>query len=231
MRHRATAARGFTLVELLVAIALLSLVAVLGFRGLDGMLRTRDTLSTRSTQLDALQVALSQWTTDLDLLQTLPGHPSLDWNGQVLRILRRSPQGPEAGMQVVAWSSRIVEGAPHWLRWQSPPVTTRGDLVQTWEQAAQWAQSPLPALRLRETVIVPLAGWRLYYFREDAWTNPLSSDARQAPPANAGQGANIAATTDIPQGVRLELQLPDTAVLPGTLTRDWVRPTVSGGKS
>jgi general secretion pathway protein J len=37
--------------------------------------------------------------------------------------------------------------------------------------------------------------------------------------------------TVIPDGVRLVLLLPAGGALSGKLTRDWVRPTVGGGKS
>jgi general secretion pathway protein J len=39
--HRSAAPRGFTLIELLVAITILAIVAVLGWRGLDGIVRAR----------------------------------------------------------------------------------------------------------------------------------------------------------------------------------------------
>ena len=38
-------ARGFTLIELLVAISVLAIVAVLGWRGLDGIVRARVALT------------------------------------------------------------------------------------------------------------------------------------------------------------------------------------------
>ena len=47
-------AAGFTLIELLVAVSLLALVSVLGYRGLDGMLRGRDGLDKRTQELAAL---------------------------------------------------------------------------------------------------------------------------------------------------------------------------------
>ena len=46
----------------------------------------------------------------------------------------------------------------------------------------------------------------------------------------AGTTSSGAATAR-PDGVRLVLTLPDSEALRGTLTRDWVRPTLSGGKS
>jgi len=223
LRHRVDCARGFTLVELLVAIAVLALIAALSWRGVDGMMRTRDALGTRSDQLQTLQTALAQWGADLDAMQTLPGQAAIEWNGKVLRIVRRAPGGSTEGLRVVAWSSRTIDGEVRWLRWQSAPVSGRAALASAWEQAAQWAQSPVAELRQRETPVSPITAWRVYFFRDDAWTNPMSSDARQPVP---GGGA-----PEPPQGVRLELELPAGAPVAGLLTRDWVRPTVSGGKS
>ena len=66
---------------------------------------------------------------------------------------------------------------------------------------------------------------QIFYFRNDAWSNPLSSDG-------ASTAASGTATDGLaPDGLRLVLTLPDNAVLPGVLTRDWVRPNLSGAKS
>jgi general secretion pathway protein J len=48
-------------------------------------------------------------------------------------------------------------------------------------------------------------------------------------PAAAAAIAAMAPT--IPEGVRLVLVLPPGGALAGELNRDWVRPTVGGGKS
>jgi general secretion pathway protein J len=223
-RHRGGGACGFTLVELLVAISVLALIAALSWRGVDGMMRTRDALGARSDQLQTLQTALAQWGADLDAMQTLPGQTAIDWNGQVLRIVRRAPGNSAEGLRVVAWSSRNTDGEMRWLRWQSAPVTGRAALAAAWEQAAQWAQSPVAELRQRETPVAQMTAWRIYFFRDNAWTNPMSSGVTQGVPGGA-------TAAEPPQGVRLELELPAGAPVAGLLTRDWVRPTVSGGKS
>jgi general secretion pathway protein J len=60
----------------------------------------------------------------------------------------------------------------------------------------------------------------------------LSADTSQADAASAAAvAAGGRATGIIPDGVRLVLQLPAGRTLSGRLTRDWVRPTVGGGKS
>ena len=70
-----TLPRGFTLVELLVALFILSLVAVLSWRGLDGMVRAQAATQARADQVLALQVGLAQWNADLEALVPQPQLP------------------------------------------------------------------------------------------------------------------------------------------------------------
>lgn len=57
--------RGFTLLELLVAVALLSVLAVLSWRGMDSVLRSRDRIVQASDELRALSVAFAQMEQDV----------------------------------------------------------------------------------------------------------------------------------------------------------------------
>ena len=60
--------RGFTLVELLVAIVVMSMLALLSWRSLDGMTRTQNITQQRADDLLRMQAAMGQWTADLDAL-------------------------------------------------------------------------------------------------------------------------------------------------------------------
>lgn len=224
-------ARGFTLVELLVALFALALLAAMSWRGLDGMMRSREITAARADEILTLQTGLAQWAHDLDAIVEFAPSPALEWNGRVLRLTRRSSQSPADGARVVAWAQR--DGL--WLRWQSAPVTSRGDLDAAWEQAGQWGQNPSDALRQQEVAIVPLTEWQLFYFRADAWTNPLSSDGadgeQSAQAGGAGRGTAPGARAALPDGVRLVLQLPPGRAISGVLQRDWVRPTLGGSRS
>lgn len=215
----ARARRGFTLIELLVAIGVLALLAVLSWRGLDGMLRAQQSTRQRADDMLVLQAALGQWGADLDALLPLAHTTALDWDGQVLRLTRRSSAVPDEGALVVAWTRRSGDaGAGHWLRWQSAPLRSRGDWQQAWQQAAQWARSPGATERRNEVVLLPLANWQIFYYRGGAWSNPLSSS-----------GSDDAAA--IPDGLRLQLTLPAGQPLSGRLTRDWVNPLLSGRRT
>ena len=217
-------ARGFTLIELLVAVGLMALMAALSWRGLDGMTRAQTQMRQHSDDVLALQAGLGQWGTDLDALLSPPEAGAsdkfsiLDWDGRALRLLRRGAD-PTAGLVVVAWSRRVVDGAGQWLRWQSPPLRTRAERELAWQRAAQWAQSPMADDAQREVGVARIDQWQIFFFRKDAWSNPLSSAD------TAGDGK-----TDLPDGVRLELTLNAGQAISGTITRDWIRPGVGGGK-
>jgi general secretion pathway protein J len=57
---RAERSRGFTLVEMLIAIGILAMIAVLGWRALDGMLRSRAALTDSIQQTRAMQRTFAQ---------------------------------------------------------------------------------------------------------------------------------------------------------------------------
>ncbi|MCF8168208.1 MAG: prepilin-type N-terminal cleavage/methylation domain-containing protein [Rhodoferax sp.] len=220
---------GFTLIELLVALGVMAVMAGLSWRGLDGMVRTQEQVRVRTDMALTLQAGLSQWGADLDAMVQLPQTPALDWDGRALRISRRNTAAPEGGMLVVAWTRRSLDGTGHWLRWQSPPLKTRGELDSAWARAAQWAQNPGDEERKLEVRLAPLDQWSVFYFRGNAWSNPLSSEGNTVIPGVAPLSTTAGAV--LPDGVRLVLTLPEGGAIGGQLTRDWIRPTVGGGKS
>jgi general secretion pathway protein J len=257
--------RGFTLIEVLVAISVMALMSLMAWRGLDGMLRSQSSLQARSDEIRGLQAGLAQWQTDLDQLAELSGTPSWDWNGQVLRLTRRTADAPlpssspntnpnpsetnrqavtvpvtvPASVRVVAWTWRSDPGRPgggDWQRWQSPPLSQRQDWQSAWALAAQWGQTANDSTRAGQIQIHPLSGWQLFVHRGGSWTNPLSSAAVTSgtpgsPNTNSNPNSNANASATTPDGVRLVLSLPPGPTGSGTLTLDWVRPTLSGAPS
>ena len=222
------APRGFTLIEVLVAISVMALMSLMTWRGVDGMLRSQTGLQTRADDIRTLQAGLAQWQTDLDQSLELPGTPAWDWNGQVLRLTRRANTQAEA-VQVVAWTWRIDPGRPgggDWQRWQSSPLSLRNDWQTAWRLAEQWSQTPDLQTRAAQVNIHPLGGWQIFVHRGGDWTNPLSNAT-----VNTGASTPAPATNGTPDGVRLILNLPQGPAGAGLLTLDWVRPTLSGGAS
>ncbi len=230
LRTRQSGQRGFTLIELLVAITIMALLAVLSWRGLDGMARATTQTSQRADDLLTLQVGLAQWKVDLDALTQTPNINSLDWDGRVLRLTRRTST-PGDGLQVVAWTRRSDAGG-QWLRWQSSTLRTWAAWNDAWGKATAWGQNASADGRALEVMVVPLEDWQIFYFRSDAWTNPLSSDG-STPAATARAMANqpVMSQAVVPDGIRLVLSLPTGQAVSGKLTLDWVRPTLGGGKS
>lgn len=229
--HTRRRSRGFTLVELLLAIALLGLMALMSWRGIDGMVRAQSQTRERADALLTLQAALGQWGADLDAITVLAHTTPIDWDGQVLRLTRRSSNDLADGAVVVAWSRRTVDGTDQWLRWQSSPTRTRDGWQSAWQQAARWARSPGETERRQEVALLPLADWHLFYYRGNAWSNPLSAADTPAEQQVGQSPAAAAARAAVPDGVRLQLDLGPGQALGGRLTRDWVNPLRGGGKS
>lgn len=223
VRSISSRAAGFTLIELLVAITIMALLAVLSWRGLDGMARAQAQTQARADEVLTLQAGLAQWGADLDAVIQMPRQNAIDWDGRALRLTRRSSGAPWDGVLVVAWTRRNTEAGGRWLRWQSPPVRSRGELQEAWERAGLWAQNPGAEEMRREVSVTGLDAWQIFFFRGDTWSNPLSSDGATQPAAGS--------TAEIPDGVRVVLSLPAGQAISGNVTRDWVRPTVGGGKS
>lgn len=248
MKPNNSRSAGFTLVEVLVALLAMALMAGLGWRGIDGLLRARAASQGRVDQMAVMQTALAQWRADLDAV-VVPTQPNdlagLAWDGRVLRVLRRASvpdaQGGDAGLWVVAWTVRGLSadeadrlGLPWdnpplaWVRTQSPAAFDRATLQRYWAEALQGSSAGSqvatgPSANPTSTaVLFPAVAWQLFYYRSNAWSNPLSSSG-----ASGASGPTPSPPQDasVPDGVRLQLTLPANPSPGGTLTLDWVRPT------
>ncbi|MDO5692496.1 MAG: prepilin-type N-terminal cleavage/methylation domain-containing protein [Pseudomonadota bacterium] len=221
---------GFTLIEVLVALAIMAVMAVMTWRGIDGMTRAQAATHRYTDDVLTLQAGLTQWRTDLDAMMTWPtptgdnppglaGMRSLAWDGSVLRVTRMLTDTPAAGLRVVAWSRRPGDG--QWLRWQSAPVRSHLAWTTAWDDAARWAQTGAPAgpqqAGAQAVALAATSEWQLHYYRANAWTNPLSS-------ASAGQDD----TNALPDGIRLMITLAPGQSLSGPMVIDWVRPDLGG---
>jgi general secretion pathway protein J len=201
-------ARGFTLVEVLVALFVMALLAAMAWQGVDSMLRARDAGQVRIERTLRLATVLAQWEQDLQAVHANSVLPSsLAFDGASLRLVRDADQG----LQLIVWSLR--EG--RWQRWASP-VAQRGDELQQHWLASQQLQGSEPG---QLTVHQGIAAWQVFFYRSNSWSNAQSSDdvvQTPEPPPLPASGAGSAPPpapprllAALPSGVRLVLQFAD----------------------
>jgi len=200
-------ARGFTLIELLVAIGILAIVAVLGWRGLDGIVRARMALSAQMEVTRGMQLAFAQMQSDCEHAVTdksLRGRPALAADSDRLTLVRNVYNDNEPSrLQVVSY--RIVGG----VLTRRESLGTR-DLVQLdvlWKAATSDAD-PSPPVTLQQGV----TSMAVLVFENDAW-RPLQGQpvAPAATPAVPGAGGVLPVGSALgkaaPTGLQVALQV------------------------
>jgi len=206
---RQRSARGFTLVEVLVAMVVMAIMSLMAWQGVDGIARARESNQTRLEQTLRLETVIAQWEQDLASLQESTAAPALTCDGQSVRLTRRT----EGGMQVVAWSLRPDTSNSMWQRWAGPAVTTTKALQQSWLQTQQFQGSETGQLR----ALGGIDQWQIYFFQGNAWANCQSTGNVAAPAASSPVAALL---PTLPSGVRLVLAFAPGSGLNGSLVRD-----------
>lgn len=202
---RALQNTGFTLIELLVAISVLGFIAVLGWRGLDSITRTRESLNRELEQARGLQIALAQWQTDcanaVDA-EVLDGHAPLVIEGARMTLARRVQAEAQPGaLQLVTW--RVRDNTL--TREESPPTRDLSQLDPWWQTAQSGS---VPGIRLHtgvRTLVLRVwasdgRGWR-------SWEPGNSALTSRAALMNPQAGST--STQIIWRGVEVSLQLQD----------------------
>jgi general secretion pathway protein J len=133
--------RGFTLVEMIVAISILALVAVLGWRGLDGIVRARVALTAELEQTRGMQLTFAQLQSDCAQLApaTLIGtRPALAATRDHLLMIRLvSAEHQPTRLQVVGY--RLQNGVL--TRQESSSTRDLTALDTMWQAAVSDADS------------------------------------------------------------------------------------------
>ncbi len=194
---------GFTLVELLVAIGILALVAVLGWRGLDGIIRARVALTDQLEATRGMQLAFAQLQSDAEHMAdpaTLQNRPYLLTDNDGMTLVRNVYNEYEPSrLQVVAY--RVTDG----VLTRRESVATR-DLVQLdvlWKAATSNGDTTPPVALQKGVIGMVVQTWEGGGWRSGG---PPRVNVPVVPNAPA-----IAAPT--PTGLQVALQVKDVQMV------------------
>ncbi|WP_070107067.1 PulJ/GspJ family protein [Burkholderia plantarii] len=153
-------ARGFTLIEMLVAIALIAVIALLSWRGLDATIRGRDTIAANLSQTRLLGRYFSQLQFDLLNLATADEvfGPPLRIRPNELVLVRHVGIGSgPTSVQVVRYQLK----GHALMRSASQPLASLTELDATLREMDKYAGVVVTqdARSMQLSVWVPPAGW------------------------------------------------------------------------
>lgn len=210
--------RGFTLVELMVAIAVLAVMGSMSWLGLDALLRSKARAQEHATATAALQIALNQWALDLDQSVYLGGTEPMAWDGKIFRLTRRMAE-PENGLQVTAWAVQMHQGSSSLQRWQSGPVVSVEQWRNAWKEAEGWAGAGATS-RVVDVVEASRLDVAFWSRSSGAWVDAQLAQASEPPEDRKGVLRSVASTKKIqPMGVQLRLKIGS-----GVIEKNWVSP-------
>jgi general secretion pathway protein J len=193
------------LIELLVAIGVLAIIAVMAWHGLDSLTRTRESLNHELEQARSLQLTLAQWqidcanAVDADLLD---GHtPLLIENSQFVLTRRVQMEAQPSALQIVTW--RLNQGVLS--RSALPPTRDLTPLEAGWQQALNGSQ---PSVNL----LTGVTGLTFRVWASDGrgwrpWETATQGLVSHGALANSQTGTT--STQLVWRGVEMSLQLSD----------------------
>ncbi len=208
------AARGFTLIEVVVALVVMAVMSVMAWRAVSALTTSRERNEAAMERAETLQTLMRQWELDLREVQDSAVLPAaLSFDGNALRLTRRR----ESGLQLVMWQLRDGRLS----RWESGPVTQRDALQDAWFRSQQLSAEELRAMPGLEGV----TGWQMFFFRGNSWSNAQSSgdvvDSSDAAASSPGQTTGSAKQRiAVPSGVRMQLQFGEGSGYAGELVRE-----------
>lgn len=181
-------AQGFTLIELLVAITILAIIAVMGWRGLDSIIRARVGLNHELEQSRGAQISFVQLENDCAHLVSeamLPRRENIRAFDQQLILIRTVyEENLATRLQVVAY--RMKDGV--FSRRESVPTRELAVLDRYWQQAIGGVDD-MPVVNLQ--VDVAAFQMRTWNYDENTWRvagTDVATPQAADPVARAGKG-------------------------------------------
>lgn len=154
--------RGFTLIEMMIAITILAVIAILSWRGLDQIIRGREKVAAAmedervfAQMFDQMRIDARRAATDDEA-----GQPAVRVAGDTLQIVREfDAPGAAPRLQVVRY--RISNGRV--VRYASPPIADVNALRDALHGGDTEGWSQVPLMRgvgmINARLYVPKVGW------------------------------------------------------------------------
>ena len=191
--------RGFTLLELLVAITVLSIVSMIAWRGLDSLVATRERLEPEVDDVRSLLTAFGQMERDLTQvanpaflgLTTSPLNIGVADGGQVIELARVASPVADRATEVQTVFYRVVDGTL--VRQATPPLPAfdRAN-AENFETARLMGQVQSIAVRV----------WQV----PTGWVSPFNPDASGTQPTGTQPTARSPA---VPPGIEVTVLRTD----------------------
>ncbi len=171
MRVDHRTARGFTLIEMLVAITILAIIALISWRGLDAVARSREAVSAEIASQRSLQTVFAQLDGDLRFVARdpaaatrLPGLLIEDGN---LALLRQAPSVETGALRYQLVRYLVRDRA---LIRQTRSVTTPAEIQQVLA-ANDWPDA------VEQVLARDIADFRLRVWTAAGWADPTTDNA------------------------------------------------------
>lgn len=201
--------RGFTLIELLVAITIMAIVAVLGWRGLDSIIRARVSLNDELALTRGLQLAFAQMQSDCSNIAQaadIGNRPTLAAQPGRLALVRMTyAENQPSRIQVVSY--RVENG--RLVRRESIPTRDLRALDAAWTTAIGDRDTSEPVALSANVGAMAIRNWN----PNGGWqqANGVLTNTQQTVIPGAGAAAAAAAAAaqagQGPTGIEVSLQL------------------------
>ncbi len=170
--------RGFTLIELLVAISIMAVVAVLGWRGLDSIVRARVALNAELEQTRGMQIAFAQMQNDCAQIAdtlTVASRKTLVINPNRMVLIRMVfADNQPSRVQVVTY--RLHKGKL--LRNQSVPTRDLGQIDVAWN--ASLTDADIDQAVVLQSKVAGMA-MQVWHASTMQWDNDTGDQAADTP--------------------------------------------------